>query len=441
VRRGAIYALLVTIGVGGSGFSRAIAADGQAVPAIAGTPVFAPTGRPAPELAEHAGSSVLHHSSQERPPAEARGVTFELYYSSDFLVNARGGLDTSGAFQYRGLMEFAVTIETEPLGLWHGGTLFINFINNHGLDISERYIGDLQAVNNADGPNDSRLYEFWYQQQVLDESARLKFGKMDVNSDFAAGMYRSEFMHSSAGYSPTMPIITWPDTALGVAVFIEPMDWFYIGAGVYDARGFGTRPGFDTAFHAPNESLTIVESGVRPALSLFGQDELPGQYAVGGYYHSGRWERYTDDPATDESPSVRTGNEGVYLTADQLLFREESDEGSDGRQGLGVFFQFGWSPSNRNEISHHFGGGFQYHGPIPSRDEDILGFGVHYANISREIRAREQRGAETVFELFYMAQVTDWLSVKPDVQYILDPGGDGRDALVAGVRMEFAILQ
>jgi porin len=45
-------------------------------------------------------------------------------------------------------------------------------------------------------------------------------------------------------------------------------------------------------------------------------------------------------------------------------------------------------------------------------------------------------GNETAFEIFYKVQVLPWLSVQPDVQYIVNPGGDGEDAVAIGLRLE-----
>jgi porin len=56
---------------------------------------------------------------------------------------------------------------------------------------------------------------------------------------------------------------------------------------------------------------------------------------------------------------------------------------------------------------------------------------------------------ETVLELNYLAQVTPWLTVQPDIQYIVNPGGlvpnpnlpnggTTEDALVLGARTTIA---
>jgi porin len=299
-------------------------------------------------------------------------------------------------------------------------------------------VGDIQFLNNADAPNDTRLYEYWYEHALLDGRVRLKLGKMDANADFDLGLHREEFIHSSPGFSPTIPLPTWPDPALGIVLLLEPTDWCYLNAGVFDALGSGTQSGFETAFHSPSDSFSIVEIGLRPKLRLFGQDDLPGQYSVGGWYHSGGWTMIEDDMNGELPPETETGNAGVYVAFDQLIFREEETAEGDSEQGLGAFFQFGWAPSDRNEITQHYGAGFQYYGPIRSRGDDILGLGVHHVSLSGRVQSLEQRYSETAIELFYKVQLSEWASIKPDLQYIVNPGGDGRDAIVAGVRLEFA---
>ena len=46
--------------------------------------------------------------------------------------------------------------------------------------------------------------------------------------------------------------------------------------------------------------------------------------------------------------------------------------------------------------------------------------------------------SELTIEASYRAVLTPWLSVQPDLQYIINPGGDAglRNALVIGVRTQ-----
>src|SRR6185437_15365039 len=123
--------------------------------------------------------------------------------------------------------------------------------------------------------------------------------------------------------------------------------------------------------------------------------------------------------------------------ADQTLWRN-----ADKSRSLNGFLRAGAAPANRNLVSFYVDGGLGYTGLVPGRDLDTLTLGVSYAKISDDMTGHDQ---ETVLELNYLAQVTPWLTVQPDIQYIVHPGGlvpnpsdpnggTTGDALVLGAR-------
>jgi len=111
-------------------------------------------------------------------------------------------------------------------------------------------------------------------------------------------------------------------------------------------------------------------------------------------------------------------------------------------QGLGWFGRIAFDPQDRNFLGFYFDTGLTYTGLIPTRDEDVLGLAFAYAQLSRG--AQQQAidggstgvGAEMVLEATYQAKVTKWLSIQPDLQFIINPGGnqDLGNALVIGAR-------
>ena len=62
--------------------------------------------------------------------------------------------------------------------------------------------------------------------------------------------------------------------------------------------------------------------------SLIGERSKPGAYRIGFWYHSDDVERIGDG----EEPDSFSGNRGIYLAFDQLLFREGITPGET--QGL-----------------------------------------------------------------------------------------------------------
>ena len=88
-------------------------------------------------------------------------------------------------------------------------------------------------------------------------------------------------------------------------------------------------------------------------------------------------------------------------------------------------------------VEHYFGCGATWTGPLAARPLDACGVGVAMA-LWRDRPSEDLAGAgEVAVELFYSLQITPWLHLKPDVQYIRNPGGQPgvSDAWIATLRM------
>jgi porin len=105
---------------------------------------------------------------------------------------------------------------------------------------------------------------------------------------------------------------------------------------------------------------------------------------------------------------------------------------------LGIFTHIGLSPQNSSIINFYIDGGLNYNGLIPSRDNDVLGVAIAYGHLSNNLQSNQGRsnpGYEILLEATYQIEVTTWLSVQPDLQYVIHPSGtDVANALVLGAR-------
>jgi porin len=187
---------------------------------------------------------------------------------------------------------------------------------------------------------------------------------------------------------------------------------------------------------------------------------LPGFYKLGGWYATSDFadQHYGVDASgavvSLASPLAvasltHNGDWGIYGVADQMFWKS-------GERSINIFVRAGFSPSDRNLIASYVDGGFGIKGLIPGRGDDTLMFGIAHMRISQDAAALDRdilairgppypiRDAETVFELSYLAQITPWWTVQPDIQYIIHPGGNVPDpnnpnrvvgdALLMGVR-------
>jgi len=232
-----------------------------------------------------------------------------------------------------------------------------------------------------------------------------------------------QFLNHSLVNNPTIP---FPDPGLAALIHAEPVEGWYVAAAVADADAEATETGFNTAFHGPADTFSIYETGILPKLPS-ARGPLQGGYRVGMWY---------DPQAKDrlDGSGTKTGDVGFYTSCDQMLWRP-SDKQDDAR-GLGVFGRYGIANADVNEIKSFWSTGVQYRGLIPTRDKDVTSFGVGQGRLSRQ--AEFTKSNETALEWFYNIEVTPWLHVSPDVQYIFNPGGDAsvNDAVVLGVRVQ-----
>lgn len=356
-------------------------------------------------------------------PHEVNGITMEYIYTGELFNNARGGVNTGGATQYRGNLDLVLTADLDEMEFAPGGTFFLYGQNGHGRGLTDEYVGDFQTLSNIDSPSFMQVSEFWWERSVLDDLVAIRIGKQDANADFAVVDLGGDFINSSFGVSPTIPLPTFPNPSMAAVVFFQLTDWLSFKTGVWD----GGDPEKLDSWGFSGEGIAFSMYELKAEYDL-DDGRYPGDFHVGMWYHGGQF----DDLATSVP---NTGNHGVYLGADQMIAKERScDEEND--QGLGVFVQYGWAPEDRNEVHQHVGGGLVYKGLLSDRDEDFTGVGVTHVRFSEGL---PDQSSETAVELFYKAQVAPHIVVQPDMQYIVKPSGTERNALVVGMRFELVL--
>ncbi len=349
-------------------------------------------------------------------------LSAEYVYTGEVFTNTRGGLNTHRATRYRGNLDVMVLADLDQAGLAPGGKVFVYGQTGHGQGLTRDDVGDLQVISNIDAHDFAQVSEYWWEREWFDGRITTRLGKRDANEDFAAVDMAADFINSSFGLHPTIPMPTFPDPSMAATVFFRLNEHFLFKAGVWDGEPDGGNWGIS------GSGVTFSMYELDYHYTLFGR--LPGEMHIGLWYHSGDW----PDLALG-SDRVFSGNQGVHFEAAQMLYLEDPGD-EDAQQGLGVFFQASWAPEDRNEGMRYFGGGLIYRGLIRRRDDDVFGAGVAHFQTSSRL---PELTHETAIELFYKARMNKWLTLQPDMQFIANPGGAGRDALVVGLRFELLL--
>lgn len=208
-----------------------------------------------------------------RPWLDEQEIIIEMVYTGEIFSNLHGGLNTSGASEYRDLFDMTLTADAEKFGLGPG-SIFIYAQLGNGAGITEEHVGDAQTLSNLDSCDFSQISEYWIEQLFFDRQLRIKVGKQDSNVDFVAVDYGGDFIGSSFAVISTIPMPTFCDPGLGVAAFWEPQDWISLGAGYYEGTPKGSTSGLNTAFGKHGGSFTIGELALKTAFGA--KKDLPG---------------------------------------------------------------------------------------------------------------------------------------------------------------------
>lgn len=414
------------------------------------------------------GDHALGDFGGARTTLEDHGVELFGGYTAEVWGNTTGGIKTGTV--YTGLLDFGVNLDLDKLVGWEGASMSTTWLWLSGRDASEDLAGNFFTISNIAGFNTLRMLELWFQQNFLEDKISIRLGQLTADSEFLISDYSGLFINGTFGWPAFMYTNLpaggpgYPMGTLGARLAVTPVEWFTFQSAVFQGNVYDqdvNRHGFRWRLDGENGLLFLNEAQVR----WNQRDEemgLPGQFKVGGWAQTGKL-------ADVLASTTESGNFGFYGILDQMLYREPSVEvpvvpgktdgkstvsGKGGKdfkapvdykkseQGLGWFGRIAFTKEDRNFLNFYFDTGLTYRGLIPGRDDDTIGLAFAYGQIGNTAKRQlldegsTGVGAEMVIELSYQCQVTPWLIVQPDVQYIINPGGtqDLDNALVVGGR-------
>ena len=400
--------------------------------------------------------------------AEDHGVVLSAQSTSDLFGNTAGGAATGTT--YSGLMNLGLAIDLQKAVGWEGASFKNTWLWLYGSDVSQQYVGNTLTVSGIAGNPAFRCYELWFQQNLFHDAISLRAGLLGLDTEFLASDTASLFVNSTFGPPALFTLNipnggpTYPLATPGVRLALQPTSWLTLRSALSQANPFTQTQnarGFDWNFGPAGGLLSLNEVTATWNKEPTG-NRLPGTAKAGFWLQTGQDPETAPGSSLDDafafgSPEARHFSSGYYAFIDQQLYAVPNKPMSgaalsDGKtaapsctcpsKGLSGFARLGFSPQQASQVGFYSDGGLVYTGLIPTRDLDKLGVAFGYAQMGSQYAAMGSSqgnpgvGYEAVAELSYAMQLTPAVSIQPDLQYILHPGGTQQygNALVIGVR-------
>lgn len=383
----------------------------------------------------------------KRTELAKQGIKFESHLRADTTYLVDGGRNPGADPEIASQLWFASTLDMDKLAGWEGVTIQAVVTARQGQSTGPRNISDPEApiVGNVQGAygrgnQDSRLTTLSIEKVFKEQGLSIKVGRLGMGADFnfmPCDFQNLSFCASQMGKWQSSIWKNAPAAQWGARVKYNVTPEWVASVGVYEfnpddgnakAEGQGWSLDSDNA-----DGVTIpVELMWQPKSFING---LSGTYRFGAMYNT------ADHPANQKD--IVTGAPQDRSFGGWVAIEQQLTSTGSAKQGLHGFANFTWHDRITTKIDNTQQVGMKYYGVVDSRPKDFIGLAANRIHFSRRFKeAKEAVGnytfdgsAEYNIELNYNYFPTKWLMLRPNLQYIINPGVSNKvdNALVLGL--------
>ncbi len=410
-----------------------------------------------------------------RTQLEQAGLKFTFSYYGDAFGDPSGGVVRG--LGYDGRFGQLIDADLEKLTGWSGASFHASIHEIFGTQFGAHDVQSLATVSTIEAPPSVRLFNLWIEQKI-GSNANVRVGQFTAAQEFLVSQNANLFVNATDGW----PLLTsqdlpgggpnYPIGAPGIRLAWMPTEQLTLRAAVFDGdpAGVGASAGnpvssdpYGLAFRVRDPPLLIGEVAYAYNQAARRQDQqdpnqegngsqtqqqvaggptrgggLPGTVKLGAMVLTGQYTEQlvgslAGSPAVPAPALQHSGDVIAYGVIDQMLWRVP---GGPGGRALSGFMRVSVAPDDRNAVSLYGDAGLTFRGLIESRPNDQVGLAVAYGRVSPQVAAlygdvvattgmpTPIPDYETTIELTYRAQLAPNLSLQPDLQYIIHPGGN-----------------
>lgn len=387
------------------------------------------------------GQYLLGDWDGKRTELAQQGIKFEANILTDTAYLAEGGRNEGADPLTSAQLWLGTQLDMEKLAGWDGVTVRAVATARQGQSTSVRDLqGNAPHMANVQGTfgrgnQDSRLSELSIEKTFKDQGLSIKAGRLGLGMDFnvmACDFASTAFCAAQMGKWQGNIWMNTPVSQWGARVKQQLNPEVAVQVGVYEFNpdnGNGKAEGQGWSLDTDHaDGVTIPAEVVWTPKSFV--NGLPGSYRVGGMYNT------ADDIANQKDIATGEGKNRTF--AGWLAVEQQLTSTGSGRQGLHSFANFTWHDRDTNKVDNSQQIGVKYIGLVDSQPNDILGLAVNRVHVNdrfADSRPAFNASAEYNIELNYSYNATKWLMLRPNLQYVVNPGSSNQvdNALVLGL--------
>lgn len=398
--------------------------------------------------------------SGQRQALAEKGYRFHVALMSEAATNLSGGYNHSRRVENAAQLAMGLQLDLGKIAGWRNTQAALSVSKRDGnaltfSRINDPRAGSLSNVQEIYGRGKIwRLNQAWIQTATEDQRFKVKFGRMGMSEDFNGS--HCEFQNlllCGSQLGKTVGSI-WFNSPVGIwglnSRYQFATDWS-LGLGLYEvnpnnAKSASNADGFDLNISDIHGVTIPVELRWAPKLDLF--NGLPGEYKVGALYS-------TADASDVKIPSKsHSGKHSYWFNAQQQLSQRQSDA----KRGIFISVNGTLNDTASTAVQSTQQIALWYKGPFEQRPHDSIGLGLANYVVNERVRDRQRdqnavlgfdgydpidpnyhpiQHDELNLELNYTYHWSPALMVRPNLQYIYQPGGikEVDNAWVAGLSM------
>jgi porin len=368
-----------------------------------------------------------------RTELQAKGYSFNLGYTGEMasLLDAKN--HSNDGTEYADQFVLGSHFDLDKILGWQDteAQIIVTERNGHSLSqTSDALAGHLSSTQEVWGRGQTwRLTNLWIKKQFLNQKLDIKVGRFGEGEDFNS--FDCDFQNlalcgSQVGNWVGDQWFNWPVSqwAARLKYQISPELFSQIGVYEYNPENLKRSQGFNLSTSGSDGVIVPVELVWQPKMGMQGKT---GEYRLGYYYSSA-------DAVEIQNPNATSHKQGMWIVAKQQLLQHAQDS----HRGMTGFINLTVHDDKTNSVDNMQNIGLIYTGLLDMRPRDEIALGFARIHLNDDLNTGQDEEYNT--ELYYGLHATNWLMIRPNLQYIRHVGAykNGENVWVGGIKFQTA---